>query len=120
VFLNVTVDDPQGLLPPAQAVSVQSAQLRVGLFYANGAYVGLEDKFSAGTHNYQAAIPVGAPMDLWLFSKDFTLADADGNPVSPSAGYRVHFQAAASQSQKFTFALAGSAPAAAAADARRN
>ncbi len=119
VYLSVNVNDPQGLIPAAQVLASQSAKLRVGLFYANGAYLGLPETLSGGIHTYQAPIPVGTPMNLWLFSTDVVLTDANGNPISPSTGYRAPFQATAGQDQAFAFTVVGPAPAVETSDARR-
>lgn len=109
VYLNVTVNDPAGLL--AQPLpSGRPRRLLVGVVYGSGAYQGA-DIASAGSsgRTYQLAIPAGKPFQLWVFSRDVTLANPAGNPIA--RGGLVPFQAVAGQDQAFTLSVAEAGPA---------
>jgi hypothetical protein len=107
VFLNVRVNDPLGLLPQNQDGPMLGGKLAVGVNYANGAYAGAPNTGVDGTgRDYQRIVPVGIPLNLWLFSSDVALADASGKPVN-SSGAMIPFQATAGQDQVFTFAVSG-------------
>jgi len=86
---------------------MRAGKLLVGVFYANGAYVGASNTGvdSAG-RDYRILIPVGVPLKLWLFSEDVTLRDASGQSVY-TPGSPIPFQASAGQDHLFTFGVTG-------------
>jgi hypothetical protein len=107
VFLNVRVNDSNGLLPEVVDGIWTPRKLLVGVVYANGAYQGAQNTGvdSAG-RDYQLIVPAGVPFTLRLFSRDVALADQNGAAVDVS-GSRIPFQAAAGQDQAFTFSVSG-------------
>jgi hypothetical protein len=103
VYLNVTVNDPTGLLPQVIDGPWTPRKLLVGVTYGTGAYQGAVN--TAG-HSYQLIVPVGTPFWLRLYSTDVALTDATGAALAtPVAG--ISFQASAGQNQAFTFAVSG-------------
>lgn len=108
VYLNVRVNDPQGLLPHVVDGPWTPRKLLVGVAYGTGAYqaAGNTAVDSAG-RSYQLIIPAGKPFSLWLYSTDIALLDANGIALAgPTAG--IPFQASSGQDQTFTFIIAGS------------
>jgi hypothetical protein len=107
VFLKVRINDPQRLLPRTLDGPLTPRKLLVGVLYANGAYQGaLNTGVDSAGRNYQLAIPAATAFKLWLFSRDVTLTDANGDSVTTN-GPQNSFQAAVGQDQLFTFTVAG-------------
>jgi hypothetical protein len=68
-------------------------RLTVGVVYGHGAFHAAQRVGSdSNGHNYQTAVPVGVPLTVWLHSRYFTMADAQGAPI-PSTGGLATFQA---------------------------
>jgi hypothetical protein len=82
-FLNVQINDPQGLLDSTEASS--GAVLFVGARSLGGglAQPGLKSKTTAG-RTYQILVPYDTPVNLWILNKSFALKDASGNSLTTS------------------------------------
>ncbi len=107
VFLNVRISDPKHLLPQVKDRPLHAGKLIVGVKFGDGAYQGAQNTgVDANGRDYQMVVPAGAPLQLWLFSRDVALADVAGKPVN-SAGTTIPFQAVAGQDQNFTFTVSG-------------
>jgi hypothetical protein len=79
----------------------------VSIVYGAGAFVGAANTAAdAGGQDYQAVVPAGMPMAVWLYSTDVTLADATGAAL-PSPAAAVSFQASAGVDQSFTITVTG-------------
>ena len=109
VFLKVRLDDPKGLLPKVKDGPLRAGNLIVGVNFRSGAFLGAENTGvdSAG-RDYQMIVPTGEPLQLWLFSRDITLADSGGKPVD-APGALIPFQALVGIDQVFTFTVSGPA-----------
>jgi hypothetical protein len=108
--LKVRINDPKGLLPKEKDGPMRAGNLKVGVNFRNGAYLGAANTSvdSAG-RDYQMTIPAGERLRLWLYSLHVTLTDAAGKPVDVS-GALIPFQASAGIDQVFTFTVSGPAP----------
>ena len=101
VFLKVRVNDPQRLLPPVKNDPSRAANLIIGVVFGNGAFLAAELARADGTgRDYRIAIPAGAPLKLWVFSRHVTLTDSAGAPVDNSGG-RIPFEADIGRDQEF-------------------
>ena len=108
VFLNLHIDDPDGLLPKTMD-SAFGGGISAGVIFGTGAYLGARNiSVDASGRDYQIAVPAGAPLTLWLHSVRFTFVDSGGHTV-PVSGARVPFQAAAGLNKGFTFTVSGRA-----------
>jgi hypothetical protein len=106
-FLNVRVNDPQGLLPQVIDGLWTPRRLSLGVVYASGAYQAAQNtSVDPAGRDYQLIVPAGVPLVLRLFSHDVALADQNGAAVDMS-GSRIAFQAAAGVDQAFTFSVTG-------------
>jgi hypothetical protein len=114
VFLNVQINDPQGLLAQSVPSLMSAGGLVVGVRFGNGAFLGAPSTSVGSTaRSYQMPVPAGVPLGLWLFSHQVVLTDSGGKAVS-TPGALIPFQAATGQDQSFTFTVSGPAAAAAA------
>jgi hypothetical protein len=110
VFLNLRVNDPYALLPPLATSPFAEPALNVGVIFGNGAYVSLVNtSVDQSGRSYQAPIPVGQPLKLWVFSRRFALTGPSGSPL-PLSGGVVPFTAAADQDQSFIVTVLAVAP----------
>ena len=107
VFLNVRINDPQGLLPTSAKTLFDPPHLIVGVVFGNGAFLASSGvSTDGGGQNYQIAVPTGVPLYLWLFSRHVSLADAQGKAF-PLAGAAISFNAASGVDQSFTINVTG-------------
>jgi len=110
VYLAVRVNDPQRLLPTSAETLFDTPRLIVGVVFGNGAFLAAPQiSADMGGRNYEVAVPTGAPLYLWLFSRHVALADAQGKAF-PLAGAAVPFNAAPGAGQSFTINVSGSLP----------
>lgn len=110
VFLKVKVNDPQGLLPTVKNDPSHADNLIVGVIFGNGAFLAADlTRADRGGREYQMAIPTGAPLRLWIFSRHVTLTDTAGSTVDNSGG-RIPFQAIAGRDQEFDLRVSGRDP----------
>ena len=110
VLLRVHLNDPSQLLPPPASGLLARTGFIVGVIFGSGAYLAAtRSAASATTRDYQIPVPAGAPLSLWLFSRDVSLADSSGSPLAGS-GARIPFTAASGQDQSFNVRVSGVAP----------
>jgi hypothetical protein len=77
------------------------------VIFGNGAFLSASRTTATAVgRDYQIAVPTGAPLHLWLFSRHVTLADAQGKAFS-RGGAAIPFQAAQGSDQSFTINVAG-------------
>jgi hypothetical protein len=106
VFLNVQINDPDGLLPKSPGPLLQPRSLVVGVKFGSGAFLGMESiSTNVAGQIYQMAIPVGTPLFLWLFSKTVAITDSSQKPVA-TGGVAIPFQASPGTDYSFSFTVA--------------
>jgi hypothetical protein len=111
VYLAVTINDPQGLLPTSESGPLDFPHLTVGVYFGSGAFLAAQrTSVGAGTQTYSMAIPTGVPLNLWLFSRYVYLANAGGNSFSTS-GAQIPFTAVAGATSSFVINVTGAVPA---------
>ncbi|MCW5982952.1 MAG: hypothetical protein KIT09_32985 [Bryobacteraceae bacterium] len=109
MFLKVHVNDPAGLLPVAKPSPISEPHLIIGVRFGNGAYLGAHEVNSDTTgRDYQMAIPIGEPLNLWVFSRYVTLTDGKGSALDNS-GAMIPFEALSGQDQFFALNVSGPA-----------
>lgn len=107
VFLEVTINDPQGLLPASEISPLDFPHLIVGVYFGSGAFLAAQrTSAGTGTQTYSMPVPAGVPLNLWLQSRWVTLTDSSGNALS-SSGARLPFVAAAGTPALFTVNVTG-------------
>lgn len=108
-LLNVTVNDPQQLLPTSESGPLDFPHLIVGVYFGSGAFLAAQRTAAGtGTQIYSMAVPTGIPLNLWLHSRFVSLADAAGNPLA-SAGAKLPFTASPNSTPGFTVNVTGPA-----------
>lgn len=89
VFLNVRVNDPQGLLPRGDSPILGGQNLEIGVIFGNGGFHGV---VNTGTdkdgRDHQLAIPASVPLWLWVYSRFVNLTDPKGAPISTTTSFQ--------------------------------
>jgi len=113
VYLQVTINDVQGLLPTSESGLLDFPHLTVGVYFGSGAFLAARrSSVGTGIQTYSMAVPTGVPLNLWLISRYVYLSDSAGNALATN-GAKIPFTASAGTNSAFTINVTGSIPAAA-------
>jgi hypothetical protein len=105
VAVTIRINDPLSLLKAANTIA---SPLVVGVRDRWGRlHPGRETAVSGSSHNFQVDVPYGTPLNVWLHSWRFLLADSTGGPID-HWGAQFPFQVGASSTApSFVFNIAG-------------
>lgn len=107
VYLQVTLNDPQGLLPVSAGAPLTPPHIIVGVLFGTGAFLAAQRTAAgSGTQTYSMVVPAGMSLTLWLQSLYVALADANGNALD-SSGAEILFTSGTGVSSTFTINVTG-------------
>ena len=105
VFLKVHIEDPKSLLPPDRR-PLGPPPVIVGVKFGNGAFLAADLVSVTEGADFSMPIPVNTPLELWLSTREVSLADQQGNTVDLSTR-KISFTAIPSSDQSFSFTVSG-------------